>query len=92
MKRQALQRSRVDLNEAILEVIALTRYEMSRHGIALNTQLAQGLPLVQADRPRELTITSGREGAQAVLIAVRDSGVGVDRASCDKLFDAFYTT
>jgi len=116
MKRQALQRSWVDLNEAILEVIALTRYEIGKHGIALDARLAEGLPLVQADRvqlqqvmlnlivnaveamkevedcPRELTITSSREGAQAVLIAVRDSGIGVDPASCDKLFEAFYTT
>ena len=116
MKRQAPQRSRVDLNEAILEVVALTRHEIGRHGIVLDARLAQGLPLVQADRvqlqqvminlimnaveamrevedrPRQLTITSGRQGAQEVLIAVRDSGVGVDSASCDKLFDAFYTT
>ena len=97
-------------------MIALTRYELGRHGIALDTRLAQGLPLVQADRvqmqqvtlnlivnaveamrevedgARELTITSGREGAQAVVIAVGDSGIGVDPASCDKLFEAFYTT
>jgi len=116
MKRQALQVSWVDLDEAILEVIALTRYEIDRHGIALDTRLVQGLPLVQADRvqlqqvmlnlivnaveamsevddrARVLTITSGREGAQAVLIAVRDSGMGVDPASCDQLFEAFYTT
>jgi len=45
-----------------------------------------------ADRPRELTITSGEDSSKAVLIAVRDSGMGMDPASCDKLFEAFYTT
>jgi len=39
-----------DLNEAVLEVIALTRSEMLRHGVSLQTQLAEGLLLIEADR------------------------------------------
>jgi len=40
----------VDINEIILEVIALTRSELLRNGVSLQTQLAQDLPLVQGDR------------------------------------------
>jgi signal transduction histidine kinase len=40
----------LDINEAILEVIALTRSEVLRNGVSLRTQLANGLPLVRGDR------------------------------------------
>ena len=40
----------LEINEAILEVIALTRGQVLQNGVSLRTQLAGGLPLVQADR------------------------------------------
>jgi NO-binding membrane sensor protein with MHYT domain len=40
----------LEINEAILEVIALTHGELAKNGVSLQTQLAQGLPLVQGDR------------------------------------------
>ena len=45
-----------------------------------------------ADRPRELVINTKREDAEHVRVAVRDVGVGLDPASSNRLFDAFYTT
>jgi PAS domain S-box-containing protein len=44
------------------------------------------------DRPRQLRVVSHREGANKVLVAVRDSGSGLDPANIDRFFDAFYTT
>jgi C4-dicarboxylate-specific signal transduction histidine kinase len=38
------------LNEAILEMVVLTRSEALKHGISLQTRLAPGLPMVQGDR------------------------------------------
>ena len=43
------------------------------------------------DRPRELKIQSRREGDQ-VLVAVEDSGIGIDPGQVDRLFNAFFTT
>jgi PAS domain S-box-containing protein len=43
------------------------------------------------DRPRELKIRSRRE-ADHVLVAVEDSGVGIDPEQVDRLFNAFFTT
>jgi signal transduction histidine kinase len=43
------------------------------------------------DRPRELNILSRFEGDQ-VLVAVADSGVGIDPGDVDRLFNAFVTT
>jgi C4-dicarboxylate-specific signal transduction histidine kinase len=40
----------VTINDAILEVVALTRGEAVRNGISVRTELAGGLPLVLGDR------------------------------------------
>jgi PAS domain S-box-containing protein len=42
--------------------------------------------------PRELLITTGQNQAGDVLVAVRDSGLGIDPEHFDRIFDAFYTT
>jgi C4-dicarboxylate-specific signal transduction histidine kinase len=44
------------------------------------------------NRPRQLLIRTAREDGDRVRVTVRDAGVGFDRQSVDKLFDAFYTT
>ena len=44
------RKDRFDLNEAILEMIVLTRSEVFKHGILLRTELASGLPGVDGDR------------------------------------------
>ena len=40
----------VSINDAILEVVALTRAEAANNGVLVRTQLAEGLPPVQGDR------------------------------------------
>jgi len=50
IKRAPSRNDRLDINETILEVIALTRSEVQRNGVSLQTELANGLPLVQGDR------------------------------------------
>jgi PAS domain S-box-containing protein len=40
----------LEINEAILEVIALSHGELVKNGVSLQTQLAAGLPLVQGDK------------------------------------------
>jgi PAS domain S-box-containing protein len=44
------QKDALEINEAILEVVALTRGEMVKNGITLHTQLATDLPLIHGDR------------------------------------------
>ena len=41
---------------------------------------------------RELSITSKMDGENRVLVAVRDTGSGLDPNSVDRLFEPFYTT
>jgi len=44
------------------------------------------------DRPRTLTIVSGPDGAEAVVVEVRDCGTGLDPERVERVFEAFYTT
>ena len=44
------------------------------------------------DRPRELLIDSHEYESDHVLVAVRDSGIGIDSQNLAKIFDTFYTT
>jgi len=44
------------------------------------------------DSPRELLIRSEPHPPHGVLVAVQDSGPGVDPKTLDHLFEAFYTT
>jgi signal transduction histidine kinase len=45
-----------------------------------------------ADRSRELLIRSGTHGAQGIVVAVRDAGIGLDAQMVDRIFDPFCTT
>jgi C4-dicarboxylate-specific signal transduction histidine kinase len=45
-----------------------------------------------ADRSRELLIRSGTHEPQSIFVAVRDSGIGLDSQTLDRMFDAFFTT
>jgi signal transduction histidine kinase len=53
-----------------------------------------GIEAMQAvtDRARELQIRSQRHDADHVLVAVQDSGIGLDPQHMARLFDAFFTT
>ena len=44
------------------------------------------------DRPRDMLIRSQQEDSNEVHVAVRDSGMGIDSANAERLFNAFFTT
>ena len=44
-----------------------------------------------ADRPKEMTIET-LEGADHVLVQVRDTGIGLNSDATDQIFNAFFTT
>jgi PAS domain S-box-containing protein len=116
VKKVPARQARLDINDAIREVIALTRSEAAKTGVAVRTALTDGLPLIYGDRvqlqqvilnliinaieamsaaaetPRALLISSGQAESGGVLVAVRDSGPGLDPVGLEQLFNAFYTT
>ena len=50
IKKAPARKDAVEINDAILEVIALTRSEAANNSVSVRTQLAEGLPRVQGDR------------------------------------------
>jgi signal transduction histidine kinase len=44
------------------------------------------------DRPRDLLIRSQLSAPNQVLVAVQDSGIGIEPQNADRLFGSFYTT
>jgi PAS domain S-box-containing protein len=44
------------------------------------------------DRPREMVIRSCEHESDQLLVAVQDSGIGLDRQNLEKIFNTFYTT
>ena len=49
-KKAPPRKDRLEINEAILQVIALAQNEMANNGILVRTQLAAALPAIQGDR------------------------------------------
>jgi PAS domain S-box-containing protein len=50
IKKAPARKDAVEINDTILEVIALTRTEAANNNVSVRTQLAAGLPRVQGDR------------------------------------------
>jgi signal transduction histidine kinase len=106
----------VDMNDAIREVIELTRGEAAKNGTSVQARLADRLPLIKGDRvqlqqvvlnlvinalqalgaaaagTRTVVITTGNDEANAVRVAVADTGPGLRPEEVERVFEPFYTT
>jgi len=84
------QKEDMEINQAVLEVIALTRSEAFKNGVSVQTQLAEGLPPVQADRVQlqqvilnlivnaiEAMAAVGEGGRELLISTGRDASDGV---------------
>src|SRR3984893_7159912 len=116
IKRAPPRKDRLDVNGMILEIIEITRGEALKNGISVLTELADHLPVVEADRvqlqqvllnlivnaldamaaanegPRQLLISTGKVETSGVLVAVQDSGPGLEDTMLERVFESFYTT
>ncbi len=50
IKKAPTRKDAVEINDAILEIIAITRAEAANNSVSVRTQLAEGLPRIQGDR------------------------------------------
>ncbi|MGB7976634.1 MAG: ATP-binding protein [Roseiarcus sp.] len=116
MKKAPPRKDRLEVNEAILEIIGLARGEALKYGVSVLTELADPSPFVEADRvqlqqvllnlvvnaleamgvanggPKELLISTEKVESSGVLVAVQDSGPGLEPAMLGRVFESFYTT
>ena len=116
VKKGDTEKTLLDINEAVQEVVSLTHSEIQKSGVVLKMKLAAGLPRILGDRiqlqqvilnlvmngieamnavtdrPREILIRSCQHETDKVLVAVQDSGIGIDGQNLQKIFNTFYTT
>jgi PAS domain S-box-containing protein len=88
IKKAPPRKDDLKINEALLEVIALTHGEVVKHGVSVQTQLTEGLPLIQGDRVQlqqvimnliinALEAMSGvGKGSKTLLISTGQEGLG----------------
>jgi signal transduction histidine kinase len=82
------QKEDLEINEALLEVIALTRAEVLKKGVSVRTQLPEGVPVIRADRVQLQQVTLNLiinaveamnglgEGARELSISTTTNGPG----------------
>ncbi|MDB5444120.1 MAG: hypothetical protein JWP73_2496 [Phenylobacterium sp.] len=68
------------------------RVELQQVILNLIMNAIEAMSGAAADDPRELRLSTERDAAGGVAVAVRDSGPGIDPQSEARLFEAFYTT
>jgi PAS domain S-box-containing protein len=81
---------RLELASAISPIVG-DRVQLQQVIINL---VVNGIDAMQAvtDRPHTLLIRSHEDEAHQIVVAVKDSGVGVPANTADRLFDAFFST
>jgi len=93
IKREAVENGvdlRMDLASDIPPVLG-DRVQLQQVILNLLMNGVEAMAVI-TERPRWLSISTRKHDTDKVLVIVRDSGIGIDRESLEKIFDAFYTT
>jgi len=89
-----LRRNRVALRQELAEDLPLVMGDRIQIQQVILNLVRNGSDAMSAvdDRPRELRIKTESDEISGVRLSVKDTGVGFDTHSEEKLFEAFYTT
>jgi PAS domain S-box-containing protein len=89
-----LQRSKVIVRTELaddLPRVSGDRVQLQQVMLNLVLNALEAMSTVE-DRPRHLVVRTERDDADSVRVTMRDSGVGLDQQTRERLFDTFYTT
>jgi C4-dicarboxylate-specific signal transduction histidine kinase len=88
------RRSRVLLKQQLKQDLPQVRGDRVQLQQVILNLIINGLESIAKSKngTRELSVRSDRDEADNVVIAVSDSGEGLDAANLDHVFDAFFTT
>jgi signal transduction histidine kinase len=115
-KKEMSNRTLVDVNDAIREVLTLLHVELDEHGISTKATLREGLPRVMADPiqlqqvifnlvrnaieamsstaagSRILQLRSEATETGECIVAIEDSGSGIEPETLKRIFEPFFTS
>ena len=115
-KKETSNRTFVDINDAIREVLTLLRIELEEHEVLTKATLKEGLPRVMADRvqlqqvifnlvrnaieamsstaagSRVLQLRSESTETGECIVAIEDSGPGIEPETLKRIFEPFFTS
>ena len=114
-RKEHAERKPIDINELIMDVVALVRGDGVRRRVSMRFELAEGLPVVSGDavqlqqvvlnlimnaveatalgdEPREVVVTTTQVEPGLLRLSVCDTGIGVDAAQLEKIFEPFVST
>ena len=114
-RKEHAERKPIDINELIMDVVALVRGDGVRRRVSMQFELAEGLPVVSGDavqlqqvvlnlimnaveatalgdEPREVVVTTTQVEPGLLRLSVCDTGIGVDAAQLEKIFEPFVST
>src|SRR5215467_995775 len=115
-KKEISNRTLVDINDEIREVLTLLHVELDEHGVLTKSTLREGLPRVMAD-PVQLqqvifnlvrnaieAMSSTAAGSRVLqlrsevtetgecIVAIEDSGSGIEPETLKRIFEPFFTS
>jgi PAS domain S-box-containing protein len=94
LARSAITRNGVSVQTRLMEGVLPAqgdRVQLQQVVLNLILNAVEAMSSVD-DGARELLISTAKSGKSGVLVAVRDSGPGIDPERRERIFDAFYTT
>jgi len=94
LMRGKLDRHNVSLETSLLDGLELVIGDRVQLQQVILNLIVNGIEAMRASvhQPRLLRVSSEMDGHGNVLIAVEDTGAGLDPTNMDRIFDAFFTT
>jgi len=116
LKKEIANRTLVDINDAIREVLTLVHIELDEHEVLTKATLKEGLPRVMADpvQLQQVIFNLVRNAIEAMsstaagvrilqlrsestetgecIVAIEDSGPGIEPEALKRIFEPFFTS